>query len=47
MTKTDRFYIRLTPEMKERLKVAAAAENRSVANFVENLVKNYLEEKKK
>lgn len=45
MTKTERFYIRLTPELKEKLKAAAAAENRSAANFVVTIVEKYLNEK--
>lgn len=40
MNKTERIYIRLTAELKEQLQQAAAAENRTVSNFVENLIKN-------
>lgn len=37
--KTERIYIRLTPELKEQLQRAAAEENRTVTNYIENLVK--------
>ena len=40
MNKTERIYIRLTPELKEQLQQAAAAENRTVTNYIENLIKN-------
>lgn len=42
MNKTERIYIRLTPEMKQQLQQAAAAENRTVTNYLENLVKQAL-----
>lgn len=38
MAKTDRIYIRVTPELKEALQALAAAENRTVSNYIENLV---------
>lgn len=34
--------IRLTPELKEQLQRAAEAENRSVSNFVEMLIRQAL-----
>lgn len=37
--KTERIYIRLTPELKEQLQRAAAEENRTVTNYIENLIK--------
>lgn len=40
--KTERIYIRLTPELKEQLQSAAAAENRTVTNYIENLIKQAL-----
>lgn len=42
MKKTERLEIRLTPKLKEQLQAAAEAENRSVANFVELLIKKAL-----
>lgn len=45
MGKTDRIYIRVTPELKEKLQAAAAAENRSVTNYIENLIAQALEGK--
>lgn len=38
MPKTEHINLRISPEFKERLRQAAAAENRSVANYVECLV---------
>lgn len=43
MAKTERLEIRLTPELKERLQAAAEAENRTITNYVENLIKLALE----
>jgi len=42
MAKTERIYIRLTSEVKEQLQAAAAAENRTVTNYIENLIKQAL-----
>ena len=39
MAKTERLEIRLTPELKEQLQAAAKAENRTITNYVENLIK--------
>lgn len=41
--KTERIYLRITPELKEQLCVAAEAENRTLTNFIENLIKRALE----
>lgn len=38
MAKTERLYIRLTPELKARLQAAAEAEGRSISNFIEHLI---------
>ena len=38
MAKTERLYIRLTPELKARLQAAAEAEGRSISNYVERLI---------
>lgn len=44
-TKTERIYIRLTPEMKAKMQAAAEAENRTISNYVERLVEKDIEEK--
>lgn len=46
MPKTDHINLRISPEFKERLRQAAAAENRSVANYVECLLEKALGEKR-
>ena len=38
MAKTERLYIRLTPELKKKLQAAADAEGRSISNFIEHLI---------
>ena len=38
MAKTERLYIRLTPELKARIQAAAEAEGRSISNYVEHLI---------
>ncbi len=38
MNKTERIYIRLTPELKAQLQAAAAAENRTISNYIEHLI---------
>ncbi len=42
MGKTERVYIRLTPELKAQLQTAAEAESRSITKFVEHLIKQAL-----
>lgn len=44
MSKTDRLEIRLTPDVKKALQDAAEAENRSISNYVENLIKKAIKE---
>ncbi|WP_418932508.1 DUF1778 domain-containing protein [Hominenteromicrobium sp.] len=44
MAKTERVNIRLTPEMKEKLQKAADAENRTLTNYIENIIINALKE---
>lgn len=39
MAKTDRLVIRITPELKAQLQAAAEAENRTITNYIENLIK--------
>lgn len=38
MAKTERLYIRLTPELKAKIQSAAEAEGRSISNYVERLI---------
>ena len=45
--KTDRLYIRIAPELKEQLQQIAAADNRTISNYIENLIKRELEANKK
>ena len=42
MAKTERINLRLTPEMKEKLQKAADAENRTLTNYIENIIINAL-----
>lgn len=44
MAKTERVNIRLTPEMKEKLQKAADAENRTLTNYIENIIIKALKE---
>ena len=43
MTKTDRLHIRISPDLKAKLQALADAENRSISNYVENLIKKEIE----
>jgi predicted DNA-binding protein len=45
MTKTDRIQIRISPELKEQLQKLAEAENRTVSNYIENLIIRELNKK--
>lgn len=45
--KTERLHLRISPELKEKLQAAAEAENRTVSNYVENLLKEAVKEKSK
>lgn len=42
MIKTETIRLRVTPELKEKLRQAAEAENRTVSNYIENLIKQAL-----
>ena len=42
MAKTERLQLRVSAELKEQLEKMAAAENRSVTNYIENLIKREL-----
>lgn len=41
--KTERLQIRITPELKEKLQELAAADGRSVSNYIETLIKQEIE----
>jgi predicted DNA-binding protein len=43
MNKTERLQIRISPELKEQLQALADAENRTVSNYIENLIKQEIE----
>ena len=45
MAKTDRIQIRISPELKEKLQKLAEAENRTVSNYIENLIIRELNKK--
>lgn len=38
MAKTEQLNIRITPKLKAQLQKAADAENRTLTNFIENLI---------
>lgn len=42
MTKTERLQIRITPELKAKLQRLAEAENRTVSNYIEYLIRQAL-----
>lgn len=42
--KTDTLNLRVTPELKELIRLAAEGEHRTIANFVEVLVREYCNE---
>ena len=44
MAKTERVNLRLTPEMKEKLQKAADAANRTLTNYIENIIIKALKE---
>lgn len=44
MAKTERVNLRLTPEMKDKLQKAANAENRTLTNYIENIIIKVLKE---
>ena len=46
MTKTDRIAIRISPDLKAKLQALAEAENRTVSNYIENLIIRELSKKK-
>lgn len=47
MPRSEYINVRVDSETKAKLKAAAASENRTVTNYVENLIKKNLECKKR
>ena len=45
MNKTERLQIRITPELKEKLQELADAENRTISNYIENLIKREIDKR--
>ncbi|HAU1490446.1 TPA: hypothetical protein F8S49_11360 [Legionella pneumophila] len=45
-TKTATLTLRISPEIKQKLKSAAEREHRSIANMVEVLIRDYCEQNK-
>lgn len=45
MSKTERIQIRVTPELKAQLQAAAEAENRTLTNYIENLLLQIIKNK--
>lgn len=41
--KTERLQIRITPELKSKLQALADTENRTISNYIENLIKQEIE----
>jgi predicted DNA-binding protein len=46
MAKTERLQIRISPDMKSELQKLAEADGRTVSNYIEQLIKNAIEQKK-
>ena len=45
MSKTERIDIRISPELKAKLQQAAAEEDRTVSNYIVNLIRKDLEKR--
>ena len=45
MSKTERIDIRISPELKQQLQQAADAENRTVSNYIVNLIQRDIKER--
>lgn len=45
MAKIDRLYIRVDAELKEKIRIAASNKNRTMSNFIENILKENFEKK--
>lgn len=46
MAKTDRIYIRVSPDMKEKLEALAKADHRTVSGFIELILIKEIEKRK-
>ena len=47
MAKTELIHLRVSAELKEKIKSAAEEENRTTTNYIENLVKQALKQPEK
>lgn len=47
MAKTERLYVRVTPELKEKIQKAAEEENRTISAWIETTLKSKFAEKDK
>lgn len=45
MNKTETIRLRITPELKKQLQKLAEFENRTMSNYIENLIKNAMQNK--
>lgn len=45
MTKTERLQLRITPKLKDEIQKLADAENRTITNYIETLLKKEIEKK--
>ena len=45
MPKTERIDIRISPELKQKLQQAADEENRTISNYIINLIQKDLKER--
>lgn len=43
--KTERIYVRISPERKEQIRQAAEREGRSISNFIEHLIQRALDKR--
>ena len=43
--KTEVIRLRITPELKEQLRIRAESENRTMSNLIETLIRREIEEK--
>ena len=46
MTKTERLFIRITPELKTKLQEQAEKEHRTLSNYVESILIKEIEKEK-
>ncbi|MGN0985138.1 MAG: DUF1778 domain-containing protein [Candidatus Enterenecus sp.] len=45
MNKTELLQVRVSPDLKAKIKAAADADNRSVSGYVENLIKQAIDKR--